>query len=341
MKILVTGSGSLLGQGIIRCLRWANKDYTIIAADPSQYTPGNYLAHKSFCIPMANDDDYIQAIENIIIKEAIQLILVGTDVELLKLSLAKQRLQSEYGVKIVVADTSCINMADSKWLTAEFLKQIQAPFPNSVFASDRRAVINLWKDKGFPLIAKPDRGARSIGFVIINDKVQLDAVLDNPNNLVIQEYLPHDEGEFTSGCLIVNGVCKSIITLKRELKDGNTIRTYRDATTPLYDATIKYIAEQSGIQGPCNFQFRIRNGEPVVFEINARFSGTTPLRCLYGFNEVDALVEHYFYNKSIIQSPLKLGMVLRTFSDMFIDECPSLTDSNPTSLKSSVTFYHF
>ena len=39
--------------------------------------------------------------------------------------------------------------------------------------------------------------------------------------------------------------------------------------------------------GPCNFQFRLDSfGIPRVFEINARFSGTTYMRTLSGFDEV-------------------------------------------------------
>lgn len=42
--------------------------------------------------------------------------------------------------------------------------------------------------------------------------------------------------------------------------------------------------------GPANFQIRVGSDGPAIFEINARFSGTTVMRALAGFNEVKPAV---------------------------------------------------
>ena len=44
--------------------------------------------------------------------------------------------------------------------------------------------------------------------------------------------------------------------------------------------------------GPCNFQLRLKGGEPWIFEINARCSGTTYARTLAGFNEPRMVADH-------------------------------------------------
>ena len=145
--------------------------------------------------------------------------------------------------------------------------------------------------------------------------------LYNPNSkLVVQQFLPEDDGEFTSGCVVLDGKCKAIVTLKRDLRDGNTYRTYKDENTSLYDKDIISIAEKLNSDGPVNFQFRVYNGKPVIFEINGRFSGTTPLRNFYGFNEVEALLKYYLFNEQIEKPILRNGVVLRTWSDIFIKE---------------------
>jgi carbamoyl-phosphate synthase large subunit len=175
------------------------------------------------------------------------------------------------------------------------------------------------KRNSFPYFAKPVDGARSMGLVKINDQKDLKNVLDNPKNLVIQEFLSDDHGEFTTGVIVTEGKCNAIVSLRRDLRDGNTFRTFRDKNTSLYDDYIKKVAEKLGVEGPCNFQYRIKNNKPIIFEINGRYSGTTPLREFYGFNEVKSYLDFLLEKKEIRQPKLKEGMILRTFSDLFIE----------------------
>jgi len=334
MNILVTGAGALLGQGILRSLRLSSNKYRIITADPNPLSSGNWLGDKAFIIPNAKDDNYIVAIEKIITEEKVDIVLVGTDIELLKFAQFKRDIESKTKVKIVVASPQVVEIANDKWLTAEFLQKNDFPYPLSALSSDKKAVLKLRSQNGLSLIAKPIDGARSIGFEIINSEERLNQITSYPNNLVVQEYLGDSDGEYTSGCVVYGGKCRAIVTLKRDLRDGNTYRTYRAADTNKYDNIIIAIAEKLGVEGPCNFQFRIKNGLPVIFEINARFSGTTPLRCFYGFNEVEAIVEYIVNKKRIIQPALKEGIVMRAYSDIMISNEEIGNFRNNNSLES-------
>jgi len=44
--------------------------------------------------------------------------------------------------------------------------------------------------------------------------------------------------------------------------------------------------------GPCNFQLRLRDGVPYIFEINPRCSGGSYIRALAGFNEPLMTLNH-------------------------------------------------
>ena len=44
LKILVTGAGALLGQGVIRAIRASKLNATVIAVDPSPLSAGLYWA---------------------------------------------------------------------------------------------------------------------------------------------------------------------------------------------------------------------------------------------------------------------------------------------------------
>ncbi len=79
------------------------------------------------------------------------------------------------------------------------------------------------------------------------------------------------------------------------------------------------IARALNVEGTCNLQFRVRDGRPVVFVINTRFSGTTPLRALFGFDEVHAMLDHTLCGEPIPDAVPRAGVVLRAWSDLFVD----------------------
>ena len=316
-NILVTGAGALLGQGILRCLEHAEKDYFVISADPDVRSTGHALAHKSYVIPFVTNPEYLRKVEDIIDKEKINLIFIGTDVELPVFAENKEYFEEKYDLKVVVSGSRAVEIADDKFLTAQFLKDNNFPFPQSALTTDKEGVRRLKEEASFPFIAKPIDGARSKGIRIISNEDELDEICSFSNNLVVQEKISHEEGEFTTGCIVTGGKCRAVVSLTRDLRDGNTWRAYRKGNSP-YDSTIAAIAEKMGIEGPANFQYRIRNNEPVIFEVNCRFSGTTPIRMMFGFNEVQALADYYLEGKEIEKPQLKVGTVLRTFSDIFV-----------------------
>lgn len=316
-NILVTGAGALLGQGILRSLDYSENQYYVVSADPDVRATGHSLADKSYRIPFAKEDSFLQRIEEIVAKESIRIILIGTDVELPAFASHKKYLEEKYNLKVVVSNTEAIEIANDKWLTAEFLRKNGFPYPLSALTTDSEKINYLKKKASYPFIAKPVDGARSKGLKIINNDEELREVCSYKNNLVVQEKITEDEGEFTTGCLVVNGKCVAVVSLVRDLHDGNTWRAYRKGDSP-HDETIAKIAEKLGVEGPANFQYRIKDGEPVVFEVNCRFSGTTPLRMMFGFNEVEALIDYYLEGTPIKKPELRDGTILRTFSDIFV-----------------------
>ena len=80
--------------------------------------------------------------------------------------------------------------------------------------------------------------------------------------------------------------------MKRTLRDGNTW-TAQVVNDRSLQVSVSKFAEALNPYGPCNFQFRLDSfGNPRVFEINARFSGTTYMRTLSGFDEVAWSILH-------------------------------------------------
>ena len=341
-NILVTGAGAVLGQGILRCLQEEKNKIFIHTADPDYRSPGHWLGNKAHIVKMAKDSTYIDSIENILSGENIDLVFIGTDTELPIFSLHKERLEKKYNTIIVVSDLNIINIANDKFLTAQFLKEHNFPFPNSIMSSDKIAIEILKNQANYPYIAKPIDGARSKGVELINSSLDLDRVSSFVNNLVIQEFITDYDGEYTSGCLVFNGKCKAVVTLKRDLRDGNTNRAYYNKTYDQYNSFISKVAETLGIEGPSNFQFRIKDKLPIIFEINSRFSGTTPLRYFFGFNEVKACIDYYLHNIEVGPYDLKPGLIMRVWSDIFVKE-EQINDLKSTGVLNNPnsTYYSF
>ena len=87
-----------------------------------------------------------------------------------------------------------------------------------------------------------------------------------------------------------------------------------------YDEQVVEIARALKPYGPANFQFRkAADGRCRLFEINARFSGTTPMRALVGFNEVDLALRYLLEGQLITQPAIRPGVVLRFLEEQFIE----------------------
>jgi hypothetical protein len=74
-------------------------------------------------------------------------------------------------------------------------------------------------------------------------------------------------------------------------------------------------------KGPLNIQMRVHNNKAICFELNVRFSGTTPFRAEWGYNDVEAIIQEYIFNENIegFLNPLKSAKGYRYFNEIYID----------------------
>lgn len=335
MKVMVTGAGAVLGQGIIKSLRMSPRAYEIVALDPDPRAVGLYWADKAQLIPLASSPDYGEAIDRLIEQERPAILLIGTDVELMHFALHKHRIESSFGVRVVVSPPDVIRIADDKWLTYQFLYSNGFPFPDSALPDGVHALIDRC---GFPLIVKPRTGARSVGVHKVTDEQQLHQALTAVTTPIVQECVSSPEHEFTSGVTITDGQTKAVVTMRRDLRDGNTHRAYVIPDSP-YDELLAVIAERLAGEGVINFQFRVAEGKPKIFEINARFSGTTPFRAYAGFNEVEHLVCFYAEGTPIPMPQVAPVVVLRYMNEVVIHP-EQITQLNTSRTMHGQVFAH-
>jgi carbamoyl-phosphate synthase large subunit len=335
MKVLITGAGALLGQGILKSLKLAQTPYHIIAADPDPRAVGLYWADAAYLIPVASASDYLEVIREILKRERPDAVLVGTDVELMTFAERRSELESEFNTHIVVSPPRVIGIADDKWLTYRFLQEHGFPCPHSALPESVDDLLNICD---FPLIVKPRVGARSLGVSLVHTRRELDQALACTPNAIVQECVATPQDEYTSGLLATRNGVQAIVTMRRDLRDGNTYRAYVQPGLP-FEAQLLEIASALSGWGPLNFQFRLANGIPKIFEINARFSGTTPLRAYAGFNEVDLLLRHIVYSEAVPPPVLRPVVVLRYWDEIVL-EAGQLTRLSGSGQAAHLSYQH-
>ena len=205
------------------------------------------------------------------------------------------------------------------WNTINFLKKYNFYYPCTLrYPEDREQIDMFIKDVKFPVVIKPRKGAGSKDIYIANNYRKLRYFLEGKKNFVIQQYLPDEQGEFTTGiCTGAGGKVLSGITLKRYLFDGMTMAADSEEFNEITDYC-KKVAEVLRPYGPCNFQLRLLDGKPYIFEINPRFSSTTGMRSLLGVNEAEILIRAEILGETITGQKIKRCGVIRQFTDYLV-----------------------
>lgn len=320
-RIAVTGTGSLIGQGIIKSiLRSKISDKVeIVGFDYFNDTIGSYLVKKNHLFPdilkdNVSEKDWINTVIHFFLKEKIELVFIGVDFELELFSRNKTLIESKTNAKIIVSNLKTIQIANDKFLTYKFLKEAKLNFPKT----NKLSEISL-NELSFPKILKPRIGYRSRNVFLLKNLDDFNNLrIKNIDDYIIQEYLGCDNQEYTCGTITINNTFRSIV-LKRKLNNGNTSVAEHSEK---YNSKIKeYIFKVNNILkpfGPCNYQLRVDSkGNPKIFEINLRHSGTTYIRSLFGFNEVEFLLNKILFKKEM-EFNLNYGKAVRYFEEKLV-----------------------
>jgi carbamoyl-phosphate synthase large subunit len=321
IKVGVTGTGSLIGQAIIKSIKSSNmsKDIYMIGFDYFDDTVGALWVEKNYLLPdffreEVTVEDWLEEVIEIIDFEGIEILFIGIDFELELFAKYKNTIELKTKCKIVVSSQDVIKIADDKYMTYEFLKEKGFYYPQTLLPEE------LEKEKiDFPCFIKPRKGSRSRDAFIVMDSQQLNEALSVISSPIIQELIGNSEVEYTCGVIHLDNEVKGAITLRRELKDGNTMTASFCKDTPriIYDYVCQVASELKPF-GACNIQIRLDvNDIPKIFEINCRHSGTTYIRTLFGFNEVEYILS-YLLGKKPKKFILKEGVVKRYYEEVFV-----------------------
>ena len=255
----------------------------VIVTDVNPLSPAVYTADRAYRVPMASDSAYIDEILAICLGERVGLVVPTIDDELMPFALAATRFAAA-GIHVAVSTTAATAVCIDKYVTCRTLSS------NGVAAATSFLPGELLESPVFPLFIKPRVGRGSVGAFGVRTARELAFFLDYVPNPIVQEYL--DGPEFTIDMLCdFSGNPLSIVPRERlVIRAGVTDRGRTVKDVRLIDLAAS-CASVLSFTGAVNIQCRVVEGRPVVFEINARFSGGIPLTIEAGADFPRMLVE--------------------------------------------------
>lgn len=346
ITILVTAiGGGGVGEQVLKALRMAGR-YRIVGSDIRSRCPQFALVDEAVRLPSANAPEYLDALLSVSAKLGVRAIIPGSELELSLMSKSRNALE-DAGLFLPINPADVIEICMNKVATAEFLTAQGFLPPWSVRV---RGLDDLVGIDQFPVILKPATGGGgSRDCFIAQSRRQLELVaeyiLTSGAELMVQEYVGTPDQEYTVGVLHdMDGGFVNSIALRRLIQGQLHTRVRvpnRTGRTDLGEELIissgvshGYVGEFPDVTGPCeriaaamgsrgplNVQCRLVDGEVRVFEINPRFSGTTSIRAMVGFNEPDLLLRRHLLGEELeVRFAYQSALVLRSLTEDFVSD---------------------
>ena len=189
INILVTGAGSGVGQSIIKALKISKLNLNIISADINVLNAALYRTKKSLIIPKVEKKNSLGLIIKILKKNKINILFVGSEIEIDFFSVHKNYIFNKTGTYISVTKPSVVKIANDKFQTIEFFKKNNIRYPKSFIINSKKDLNILYLKMKKPFILKSRFGTSARSVYLIRDKKDFANKTSLVEKPMIQEYL--------------------------------------------------------------------------------------------------------------------------------------------------------
>ncbi len=318
MNLLVLGISGNVSQGILKAIKLSGIDCHIIGACVNLDTAGVLWCDDVISSEYASSERFTSWLSEVCHSRNIDVVLTGVEENLVAIAQNIDHLREGCGSTFVVSPYNRLLIGQDKYLTCKWLEENGFRFPSYVLSNDKDGMERLAQSVGYPLIAKPRCGKGSNGVITVANSSQL-AEIAKLEDYIVQECVGTRDDEYTVGCYMdKRGNSYSPIVMRRWLSNGATWRAEVVHSDVIQNECLN-ICERLKPYGPLNIQLRLdSDGHVVPFELNVRFSGTTPMRANLGFCDVKAALME-FMGKDISKCfDIKDGSVYRYINEAYV-----------------------
>lgn len=311
--ILVTGVGAIIGYGLLRSIRSARPECTLIGIDIYADAVGQAWTDVFLQAPMTANPNYLHWLAGIIRKYEVDIVIPGFEQDVHCLS-ANRLFFENLRCKFVLNTSWLINLCRDKWaMDCELTKLNESVRIPSAISGNYSFLVEKF---GSPFILKPRNSYASKGFVKVKTQADFDPYANLLGiRLIAQPFVGSDEEEFTVG-VFGDGegvVCSSIMMQRRLASDGSTAKA-RIVENKTLEKVVTRLCSHFKPLGPTNLQFRL-GADWKLLEINPRISSTSSMRTAFGYNEALMSIEFFLNGKLPIQPQIKKGFAARYIED--------------------------
>jgi carbamoyl-phosphate synthase large subunit len=338
IPILLTGiGGGGHGEQILKALRLGERPYWIIGTDMAEDCANRPLVDAFHVVPPARDARYLDVILSLARRYRVRALFHGSEAEMVVLGNARERFAAE-GVYLPINPPELLAVCQDKSRTIAFLEKAGFPAPRF---REVRTIADATSFGLLPAILKPAvGGGGSANVFVAQTDTELEAfaryLLTVHPSVTIQEYVGSPDHEYTVGVLFgADGTLINSIAVRRIFTTALSIRLRVPNRTgrselgptllvssgvsqgaigrwPEVTAQCEQIAAALKPTAPVNIQCRLVNGKVLPFEINPRFSGTTSLRAMVGYNEPDVLIRRDVLGEAVgVHFPYRSAVIMR------------------------------
>lgn len=309
-NVLLTGTSSYgVGEGLIKVINTSlyREQINLIGASNSNLTAFKNMVDKYYVLPNAIDKSYFDCLKKLVEKENIDILIPGSEAEMEVLSKNKGCFSN---IDLWVNDYEIIDLFNDKKKASDFFQQNRFYIPQTYSES-------LKIEFSYPLILKPCRGKSSENIYIVKNKEQLEAVKSlykaYDTKYIIQKYIENKE-EYTMSLINLSKTKQQIFILKRILNKGATQYAVIEENVEIKNIALR-LHEILKKELILNIQLIKDKDRYCIIEVNPRFSGSSPMRQLLGFNEFDVIFSSKYLNKDLMYKTKENSYVIRGYKE--------------------------
>lgn len=274
-SILITAIGKR-----VQLIKHLKQSFRVVGTDASLLNPAKNFVDVFYQIPRYTEENYIEELLKICLKEDVKLIIPLFEKEFLTLSKSREKFESK-GIKLLLSDEKVIKICNEKFSTYEFFKNSGIITPKSYIIEE---VAGLQE---FPLIIKPKDGMGSEGVYRIYNEKELLFFYKYVNNPIIQELIQGTEYTIDVLCDFNGKVISAVPRERLEVRAGEVSKSRTVKNNEIINKTVEVINKLNltgVVRGPMTVQCIVNETGIYFIEINPRFGGGVPLSFEAGVN---------------------------------------------------------